>query len=283
MAKISSPAILLLGDPGAGKTFAAAKLAQYTQLVYVFTDPGGDESLLDALEFYKIPVSKVHWRYVPPASPGWDAITQQLTKVNSLDYQTLAGMKSGINKQDHRQFLELISTFADFECQRTGKKLGPLDELDETYSVVYDSLSGLNQLAKDLTVGAKPTLHEGEWHVAMTLEENFINTFTANLKCPRMMIGHFDKSQDITGAMVYSVNLLGRKLAPKIPAKFSDVVKAYSEGGKFFWSTVEDRMTLKTRNLALSDKLPPDVGPLIERWKERKARAEAEDKEEVAS
>jgi len=87
---ISAPAVMIAGDPGAGKTFSVATLARGgRRLFYQFTDPGGEESLLDSLRFYDIPVTNVHWHYVSPSSTSWVAMEGLLTKVNSFDYSTL--------------------------------------------------------------------------------------------------------------------------------------------------------------------------------------------------
>ena len=274
---VSAPAVLLLGEPGNGKTYSCATLANRVEkFFYLFTDPGGDESLVDALQALEVPIDKIHWHYVPPVSEGWDTLEALATQVNRLDYERLAGIKAGINKQDHRQMYEIINVLSDFKCQRTGESFGPADKWPNTYGIVFDSLTGLNKIAKDTTVGAKPTLHQGEWGVAMAMEEMFIRKFTADIKCPRVMIGHLDMTKDeVSGRMLAQVALLGNKLAPNIPSLFSDVVYAYRDGTKFLWSTAESRMSLKARNLPISDKIDPSFEQILDKWEDRKAYASA--------
>jgi len=60
---------------------------------------------------------------------------------------------------------------------------------------------------------------------------------------------------------------LGRKLAPKLPRFFSDVVYADKTGSKFTWSTMALGADLKARNLPTADGLAPDFGPIIAKWK----------------
>lgn len=270
----SAPCVMLLGEPGNGKTFSLATLAAHDhieKLFYLYTDPGGDESLIDAMEHYNVPMDKLHWKYIPPASQGWDALEDLVTKINMRDYKSLADMKQGISKQDHRQLYEVVAALADFKCQRTGKSYGPVDEFPDTYALVFDSLTGLNKMAREAVVGAKPTLHMGEWGVAMSAEENLIRKFCADVKCPRVMIGHLDKLMDETlGRMTLQVSLLGSKLAPQIPHLFSDVVYAAKDGGNFLWSTTDTRISLKTRNLPLSDKLDPDFRVILDKWLRRR-------------
>lgn len=278
VARVSAPAILLLGEPGAGKTFSIATLAmdpRIDKLFYLYTDPGGDESLLDAFQFYEAPIEKLHWHYVPPASSGWDTLQELSTKVTSMSYESLAGLKQGINKADHRQMFEIIGALGNFHCQRTGESYGDASTWPETYAVVFDSLTGLNRIAKESTVGAKPSLHQGEWGVAMSMEENFIRKFVADIRGPRVMIGHVDKTMDeLAGRMTFQVALLGNKLAPHVPHLFSDVIFASSTKQGFNWATMDDRIALKSRNLPQSEKIKPNFRPILDKWQERKKFAE---------
>lgn len=270
---IQAPSVLLLGDPGNGKTFSLATMAKAVdKFFYLYTDPGGTESLIDALMHHDVPLSKVHWRYIPPASQGWDSLKDLVQKVNMMDYQTIATIKSGIRKSDHKQMFEIISIMAEFKCERTGEVFPPADEWPDTWGFAFDSLTGLNRIAKDTTVGAKPTLHEGEWNIAMNMEENFIRKVTADMKCPRVMIGHLDKTYNMVSEQSeFTVSLLGKKLAPTIPHLFSDVIHAHRSQAKFAWSTQDNRIALKTRNLPHSDSIAPDFGPLLAKWRARKA------------
>ena len=287
--QISTPAVLLMGAPGTGKTFSIATLApRVEKLFYLFTDPGGDESLLDALQHYNIPIDNVHWHYVSPAVESWDTIEELTNKITMMNYESLASLKQGIDKAGHRQMYALLAALQNFKCARTGEEFGSADTWPDTYGVVFDSLTGLNKIARDTTVGAKPTMHQGEWGIAMSMEENFIRKFVAGIKGPRVMIGHLDMNKDeVLGRMTLQISLLGNKLAPHIPHLFSDCLLAYNETGNFYWSNQDDRVTLKSRNLSLGGKIKPDFGPLLDRYLARKkfaagtkVNAEQEQKQE---
>lgn len=277
MVTVSPPAILNVGPPGAGKTFALATLAassKVEKLFYAFTDPGGDEALIDAFRHYNVPISKVHWHYIPAAAGSWSTLEDMTKKINMFDYESLSKMKAGIDKSGHRQFFDLLAQMNDFECQRTGKNYGPVDNFPPEFAIAYDSITGLNRLARETTVGAKPTLHQGEWGTAMALEESFVRKFVAGIKCPRVMISHLDQQRDeLSGRVSFMPAFLGNKLAPQIPHLFSDVIFSYTEGNNFYWSTSDDRIALKTRNLKIGNKIEPDYRPLLEKWEARKEYA----------
>lgn len=267
---------MLLGDPGQGKTFAIGTLARHPyvrKLFYLYTDPGGDESLMDSLKHYEVPVDKVHFSYVPPAAEGWDALEALISKVSQMDFESVSKLKQGINKREYRQFMVVVSKLGNFVCDRTGESFGPVDKMPDDCAVVFDSLTGLNQIAKETTVGSKPSLHQGEWGMAMNMEESFIRSFASSISGPKVMIGHLDKTTNqLTGTTEFQVALLGNKLAPKIPHLFSDVIYATRRKGQFVWSTDDDRVSLKARNFPISSTLTPDFGPGLDKWRDRVER-----------
>ena len=122
----------------------------------------------------------------------------------------------------------------------------------------------------DLVVGAKPTRSEGEWGVAMGNLERLIMKLCNDTHCTFVLIAHIEREKDeISGSMQTMVSTLGRKLAPKIPQMFSDVIRVKREGTEFNWSTTEANEFLAARNVNLHDKLPPSFVPLINHWKEQ--------------
>ena len=60
---------------------------------------------------------------------------------------------------------------------------------------------------------------------------------------------------------------LGRKLAPKIPRFFSDVIHVKRIGNKFEWATDTLNCDLKARNVKIAGSLPPSFVPIMTQWK----------------
>lgn len=266
---------LLLGGPGSGKTYSLASFLEAgKKLAIIFTEPRGPESLLAACEAKGLDTSKVFWRYISPMAPTWEVLQNNAWLISNSSYQALSEMKAGLNKPEYRQFIRLLETMSNFVDQRTGKELGPIDEFDTSWAFVLDSLSGLNLMAMDLVVGAKPAKHQGEWGVAMDNEERLIQKLCSDTKCFFVLTAHIERTLDeVQGGTVVTAGALGRKLAPKLPRFFSDVVHAYREGSAFFWSTTSDNMDLKMRNLPIHGKLQQDFGQVIAVWEERAALA----------
>ena len=280
---------LLMGDVGSGKTsslptFIAAGIKHDLELhvAAVMTEPGAVETLLDGMVLHApkgmktLPMDRLHYHYIPQTSEDWSALIEMAKRVNLMGYRDLAEMKTGLAKNKHKQFIDLLSCLANFTDQH-GEQFGPIDKLDSNWLVGVDSLSGINHMSKQLHVGLKPAMHMGEWQVTMSTEEALVNQLAASTKCFTCLTAHVDKEMDeILGKPQYMAGFLGSKLAPKVPRIFSDVILQVKEEGKFHWSTTRANYSgLKARNLPLSDNLPPSFVQIVDTWLKRKSLVEA--------
>jgi hypothetical protein len=83
------------------------------------------------------------------------------------------------------------------------------------------------------------------------------------------------ETDEVTGGISLMASTLGRKLAPRLPRFFSDVIHAKREGEKFSWSTATFNVDLKARNVPISETIPPSFVPLIEKWRSRQHQGAA--------
>ena len=278
-ALVKPPTTLLMGPPGSGKTTAIATYAKAGLKVFVlFTDPGGEESLIDACEMYDIPLDNIHWNYISPMSLSWDELQDSAVKVGLLNYKELTGLKSSGKKKD-TQFWNLINILSNFKCTRTGEEFGPVDKFGPDCAFILDSLSGLNTITMDMMQGTKPIAHEGEYGVAMNMEEKLLQKLICDTKCFICCTGHVERNVDpITGKRTTMIVLIGKKLAStgKVARLFSDIVLARKDGINFTWTTHDTEVDLKNRLLPLSDNLAPTFEQIVDRYKELVEKAKAQ-------
>ena len=260
MHSIPGSKTMLVGATGAGKTYAIRTLidAGITPFI-LFTEPGM-RTLSD------LPCDKLHYKYIPPATPTWDRLLDNAKKINTMSFKALTQL-GDMNKSAYGQFLEVITTMNDFVCDRCGEHFGDVSTWGTDRAIVIDSLSGLNIMAMDMVVGAKPVKAMGDWGVAMDNLERFINAMTTNTQCHFVMTAHMEREHDeISGAVHLMPSTLGKKLAPKIPRFFDDVVLCNNKEGAFTWATLGLNVELKWRNLEGGKNLPPSFVPLIKSW-----------------
>jgi hypothetical protein len=273
---LQAPHCILIGPSGSGKTTSLATFAKAGIEVFVIvTEPTGVDSLLDAWEREKLDLNLLHYSVIAPASPGWTALKDLAMRSNLMSYKDISELKSGIGKEKMVQFPALIRNLENFHDDRTGKDFGDVTNWDDIRVLAIDSLTGLSMIAMQNTVGFKPSPHQGEWGIAMNNVEMTLLQISSSCKCYFVLTSHIEKEPDeITGIAKLTVSTLGRKLAPKIPRFFSEVIRARKDpSGKYLWSTVDSEADLKNRALPSSNNILADFGPIVAAHRRRAAVA----------
>lgn len=273
---LQPPAILLAGESGCGKTYSISTLLEAgIEVFLIATEPTGLDSIIDAIGQKNLSIEKFHYKQITPARAGFDDLAKIVDKIGALTYDSLSKLAPQGDRRKSK-FIELVSTLNNFVDDRTGEAFGAVDKFGPNRAVVIDSLSGLNIMAMDLAIGDKPTAHQGEWGVAMGALEKLINSLTSGLQCIFVLTAHLERETDeLTGGTKLMASALGRKLAPKLPRFFSEVVHAYRTDKDFWWSTSSQNVVAKRRVLPLSDKIAPTFKPIVEAYLQRVERTKS--------
>lgn len=264
--------VLLMGPAGTGKTHSIGTLVDTGLEVFYLALEPGLESLLG---YYKdagkeIPAN-LHWHFLKPPKAGFGELVDAATKINQLTLESLSKMQDP-NRGKHNQFIELLNAFNNFPDDRTGETFGSVDSWTPDRVLVVDGLTGLSRAAMSLVVGGKPVRNQADWGIAQTQVENLLRMLCENCRCHLVVIGHVERETDLVlGGVKLMVQTLGKALAPKIPAMFSDVILTVREGAKWSWDTANVQADLKTRNLPIKSGLAPDFSQIISKWKSRGA------------
>lgn len=265
-----------MGMPGSGKSYSIATyLKAGIETFVIGTEPGFIDTVLDACRAGNISTDRLHWHALTAETPSWASLEDVAAKVNAMSYETLASLKDGIAKREMKGWMALLHTCKNFIDDRTGTAFGDVTEWDDTRALVIDSLSGVNDFAREHTAGFKPNLHPGEWGTAMELERNLIRKLVSDRGSYFTLITHLDRSIDeVTQATTVTVAALGNKLGPKLPKDFSEVILAKRPGklgDPFTWTTIDAQADVKNRALPISTTLAPDFGQIVRIHEARKA------------
>jgi hypothetical protein len=132
-------------------------------------------------------------------------------------------------------------------------------------------MSGSAIMSMELVGGDKPMFDQGEWGIAMGRIEKQVQHLCFNIGCHVAVNAHEEREpDDIIGGTKIMVSTLGKKLAPKIPRFFDDVIYAYRKDKLYQWSTNYPQVAdLKSRHLGIFDSRNQDYAAIIEAWKLR--------------
>jgi hypothetical protein len=274
--QLQPPSCLVMGSPGSGKTDALATLIEAGLETFVLvTEPDGIGSLIDSIQRRKLDINMLHWSVCQPAAQGWESLKSLADTVGRFTFEELKGEKSSKGKEFTRgPGMKIITSLANFHCDRTNRDYGPIDKFNANRAIVLDSLTGLNMIAFMLSVGHKSNPHQGEWGVAMNFVEQVILKLTSDRSCYLVVTGHLERETDeIEGRTITTISTLGKKLAPRLTRFFSDIVLARRkiEDGKakFTWSTIDPFAELKNRNLPLDTNLTQSFVPIVRSYSRR--------------
>jgi hypothetical protein len=242
---------MILGPVGTGKSTSLKTLLDCGKEVFLLATEPGVETI-----FADTDPERFHWHYIPPANPDWDVMIRAARNINTMPLDAL--LKSTGSRSEYQQFVEVLECCANFKCDRTEKSYGSVDMWGDDKVFGIDSLSGISVMAMDLVAGNKPAKSMSDWGIAMDNLERFITKCCCDTKCSFVLTGHVDREVDeVTGGTKIMASTLGRKLAPKLPRFFDEVVFATRQGNKFYWSTTEMGVDLKMRRLPIRDEMPP--------------------------
>lgn len=253
--------VLNIGPIGTGKTHALLTIPRTKRVAVLGVEPGMHNILTP--DKWRCEDDR-HLAYVAPAKTSFATMVENAKKINLLGPEQLQRMsKATANASDYMQFIKILNICEQFKCDKCGEDFGSVDTWGPEWVFACDGLSGLSIMSMDLVVGAKPIKTQPEWGVAMDNLERLIGKWCYDTTCSFILIAHAEREvNEVTGALNITAGTLGRKLAPKIPKFFDEVLYSRREGPRFYWSTIEPQADLKTRVLGWKDDLKPDYSQL---------------------
>jgi hypothetical protein len=268
--------VLLEGPAGTGKTYSIGTLVDAgIETFYIGLEPGL-ESLLGYWADRGQPIpANLHWHNFDPSRVGMKRLLSMAENTGRLGMDALAKMQD-VERTRQNRYFEFLKVLADFSDHRTGEKFGDTSEWGSDRALVIDGLSGISQLATEMTSGVKPTKTQPEYGVAQNNILALLRELTITWKCHLILISHVTRNIDeINGGMKIFPRTPGKALNDEIPQLFSDVILASRNGAKFAWSTANPNADLKTRNLTIADNIQPDFAQIINKWRGRSAELQA--------
>lgn len=262
--------VLLMGPAGTGKTHSIGTLVDSGVETFVLALEPGLEALFGYWTDRGLPIpDNLHWHMIAPPKANFTTMLDDADKISKLSLDALAKM-SDPNKGKHNSFITILQALNNFKDDRDGKSYGPVNEWGPDRALIVDGMAGLGRAAMSLVVGGKPVKSQSDWGIAQDQLEKLLRMLCDGCDCHFILLAHVERETDmVLGGVKIMVSTLGRALAPKIPAMFSDVILATRTGSKWEWDTASAQADVKTRNLAIAGTNPPTFAPILAKWKSR--------------
>lgn len=265
--------VLLEGPTGTGKTYSLGTLCETgLEVFYLALEPGLESLLGFFTDNGKSIPGNLHYHYLSQPAAGISALYEQAKSISTTPLDTLMKLQDHTRNQRNRWF-QIFEQLNNFEDQRTGETFGCVDTWNQSRVLIIDGLSGLTRAAADPVIGKKIAKSQPEIGQIQQVLHALLLQLTDGCQCHFVLISHVDRIIDeVFGGTTIVPSTEGKKLGPQLPQLFSDVIFAERNRAQFSWNTIKSGVDLKTRNLALSDKLPPSFVPLIQKWKSRSGK-----------
>ncbi len=262
--------VLLMGPAGTGKTHAIGTLVDAGVETFVLFLESGQESLMGYYTDKGKPIpDNLHWHQLKAPAADFASMLGDANKINTLSLDSLAKM-SDPNRSKHNQFISLLEALNNFTDDKDGKRYGPVNEWTPSRALVIDGMAGLGRTAMSLVIGGKPVKNQSDWGIAQDQVEKLLRMLCDGCQAHFVLLAHVERETDLVlGGVKLMVSTLGRALAPKIPAMFSDVILTKREGSTWQWDTASAQADVKTRNLPIAATNQPSFGPILAKWKSR--------------
>lgn len=263
--------VLLMGPSGTGKTHSLGTLVDSGLKVFYLAMESGMESLMGYYADKKLPIPEnLQWHVLKSPDTSFSDMIDNARKINTMNLESLAKMNDS-NRSRYNQFISLFEALNNFRSDRNGESYGDVTNWDTDCVLVIDGLTGICAAALSLVVGGKPVRSQSDWGIAQQQVETLLRKLCDGCKCHFVLLSHLEREVDpVLGGIKLMASALGKALAPKLPAMFSDVILTCREGNKWHWDTANAQADLKTRNLPIAGNLEPDFRAIVRKWTARK-------------
>lgn len=245
--------LLLMGESGSGKTTATATLAGIPgkKVFYVMMEDSLRVIQRRLVELFKTIPDNVHWKLIPYQGPSIDSMVAASEGVLNNDEEGQIKWRDK-NRKQAVGYHTLLKFLKDMVDDRTGQSFGSIEALDDSWIVVFDSLTTIAEMIQAEYWGGRVAVDAREYGGPQSKLTTFLSAACWEWPVNIVITAHTEERETSPKSGVFKrfPRSIGAKLKEEIGMYFDDVILAKRIGkDKFEWDNATMMAAIKSRDL----------------------------------
>jgi len=252
--------LLLMGESGSGKTTATATLAGIPgkKVFYIMMEDSMRVVQRRMVDLFKAIPENVYWKEIPYQGPSIDSMILASEGVlnNDEDGQIKWRDKSRKQAVGYHTLLKFLKNMVD---DRTGQAFGSIESLDDSWIVVFDSLTTIAEMIWAEYMGARIAVDPREYGGPQSKLSTFLSAACWEWPVNIVITAHTEERETAPKSGVFKryPRSIGGKLKEEIGQYFDDVILCKRMGkDKFEWDNATLMAATKSRDLPPGTHVP---------------------------
>ena len=257
--------LLILGESGTGKTAATATLAGVPgkKVFYLQMEDSMRVVLRRMNDLFKEIPSNVYWHNFPYQGPSIDSMINASNAVVTMDEdQQLKwrdkDRKSSVGFQNLLKFLKNVTD------DRTGEQFGSIENLDDSWIFVWDSLTTISEMVMAEYWGSRVAVDAREYSGPQSKLTTLLSAMCWQWPVNVVVTAHTEDRETSKASGVFKKypRSIGAKLKDELGQYFDDIVWQKRSGKDFIWDNQSPMAATKFRDLLASNTHVADARPV---------------------
>jgi len=257
--------LLIVGESGTGKTAATATLAGIPgkKVFYLMLEDSMRVITRRMVDLYKEVPGNVYWHNFQFIGPSIDSMLNASQAVMTMDEDSQLKWRDKDRKSStgFNLFLKFLKNMTD---DRTGEQFGSIEHMDDSWIVVFDSLTAISEMIQAEYWGARVAVDAREYSGPQSKLTTLLSAMCWQWPVNIVMTAHTEERETAKKSEVFKKypRSIGAKLKDELGQYFDDIVLAKRLGkDQFQWDNATPMAAVKFRDLP-AGLHSPDARPI---------------------
>ncbi len=257
--------LLILGESGTGKTAATATLAGIPgkKVFYLMMEDSMRVILRRMNDLFKEVPSNVYWHNFKYEGPSIDSMVNASNAVLTMDEEQQLKWRDK-DRKGSIGFQNLLKFLKNMTDDRTGEVFGSIEHMDDSWIVVFDSLTAISEMIQAEYWGARVAVDAREYSGPQSKLTTLLSAMCWQWPVNVVVTAHTEDRETSKASGVFKKypRSIGAKLKDELGQYFDDIVWQKRSGKDFVWDNQSPMAATKFRDLLASNTHVADARPV---------------------